>query len=174
MNTTSIPAELNFEASVQWKERTIGELEATGIDYMVVVATPPEFPDGLQGIWSPEHLLLGAISSCFMSTFLSIAKRRQLAFTGFTCNAKGKVGRVNGKYSFTQINVFPLVTLAGESSRQLAEQVLQRASGACLVSNSLRSHIAYHAGIIVEDGAEHFLPVMYHEHLPAVMQPAEA
>ena len=38
----------------------------------IEVATPPQFPKGIPGIWSPEHLFTAAVSSCLMTTFLSI------------------------------------------------------------------------------------------------------
>jgi organic hydroperoxide reductase OsmC/OhrA len=40
----------------------------------IEVATPPEFPKGMPGIWSPEHLFTAAVSSCLMTTFLAIAE----------------------------------------------------------------------------------------------------
>ena len=58
----------------------------------IEVATPPEFPKGIAGIWSPEHLFVAAISGCLMTTFLAIAENSTLEFTSFSCQAKGKSG----------------------------------------------------------------------------------
>ncbi len=44
----------------------------------IEVATPPEFPKGIAGIWSPEHLLVAAVSSCLMTTFLAVAENSKL------------------------------------------------------------------------------------------------
>lgn len=41
----------------------------------IEVATPPEFPKGIPGMWSPEHLFTAAVSGCLMTTFLSIAEK---------------------------------------------------------------------------------------------------
>jgi organic hydroperoxide reductase OsmC/OhrA len=30
----------------------------------IEVATPPEFDKGMEGIWSPEHLFVAAVSGC--------------------------------------------------------------------------------------------------------------
>ncbi len=46
----------------------------------IEVATPPEFPKGMPGIWSPEHLFTAAVQSCFMTTFLAIAEFSKLEF----------------------------------------------------------------------------------------------
>ncbi len=35
----------------------------------IEVATPPEFPKGIEGIWSPEHLFVAAVSGCLMTIF---------------------------------------------------------------------------------------------------------
>jgi organic hydroperoxide reductase OsmC/OhrA len=37
----------------------------------IEVATPPEFPKGMPGIWSPEHLFTASISSCLLCTMLN-------------------------------------------------------------------------------------------------------
>lgn len=46
----------------------------------IEVATPPEFPKGMEGIWSPEHLLVAAVNSYLMTTFLAIAENSKLEF----------------------------------------------------------------------------------------------
>ena len=53
----------------------------------IEVATPPQFPKGVAGIWSPEHLFTAAVSSCFMTTFLAIAENSKLDFKSFDCKA---------------------------------------------------------------------------------------
>jgi len=105
------------------------------------VATPPEFPQGMPGIWSPEHLFTAAVSSCLMTTFLSIAENSKLSFTSFACKAKGKLDQVDGKFLMTEVILEPTVTIADEQDRQRAEKVLQKAEAACLISNSVKSKI---------------------------------
>ena len=46
------------------------------LDGCIEVATPPEFPKGIPGIWSPEHLFTASISSCLMTTFWQLPKTR--------------------------------------------------------------------------------------------------
>ena len=57
----------------------------------IEVATPPEFPKGIPGIWSPEHLFTAAVSSCLMTTFLAIAENSKLEFVSFQCHSEGKL-----------------------------------------------------------------------------------
>lgn len=105
------------------------------------VATPPEFPKGISGIWSPEHLFTAAVNSCLMTTFLAIAENSQLAFSQFSCNAKGKLEQVEGKFMMTEVFLEVALTIDNEDQRERAERVVQKAEAACLISNSIKSHV---------------------------------
>lgn len=107
----------------------------------IEVATPPEFPKGIPGIWSPEHLFTAAVSSCLMTTFLSIAENSKLTFTSFSCKSKGKLEQMDGKFMMTEITLEPIVTITDEKDRERAERVLLKSEAACLISNSVKSKI---------------------------------
>lgn len=107
----------------------------------VEVATPPEFPKGIPGIWSPEHLFTAAVSSCLMTTFLAVAENSKLMFENFSCQSKGKLEQVDGKFLMTEIVLEPVVTIADEKDRERAEKVLQKSEAACLISNSIKSKV---------------------------------
>ena len=107
----------------------------------IEVATPPQFPKGIPGIWSPEHLFTAAVSSCLMTTFLSIAENSKLPFVNFSCKSQGKLGQVDGKFVMTEIILEPLVTITDEKDREKAQKVLQKSEAACLISNSVKSKI---------------------------------
>lgn len=113
------------------------------------VATPPEFPKGIPGIWSPEHLFTAAVSSCLMTTFLSIAENSKLEFTGFKCESKGKLEQVDGKFLMSEIILEPTVTISHEKDRERAERILQKSESACLISNSVKSKITMNVNILV-------------------------
>lgn len=113
------------------------------------VATPPEFPKGIPGIWSPEHLFTAAVVSCFMTTFLSIAENSKLAFKSFTCDSSGKLDVVDGKFQMTEVLLFPVVTILEESDRQRAFKVLMKTESACLISNSIRASVIMTPSIAV-------------------------
>lgn len=107
----------------------------------IEVATPPEFPKGIPGIWSPEHLFTAAVSSCLMTTFLLIAENSKLAFVSFSCKSKGKLEQVDGKFMMSEIVLEPTVTITDEKDRERAERVLQKSEAACLISNSVKSTV---------------------------------
>ena len=113
----------------------------------IEIATPPEFPKGIPGIWSPEHLFTAAVSSCLMTTFLSVAENSKLEFVHFLCKSKGKLEQVDGKFVMSEIILEPIVTIKDEKDRERAERVLQKSEAACLISNSINSKVTMIATI---------------------------
>jgi len=114
---------------------------ANGAGGCIEVATPPEFPKGIPGIWSPEHLFTAAVSSCLMTTFLSIAENSKLEFTGFRCESEGKLEQVDGKFIMSEVILHPHVVITHEKDRERAERVLHKSEAACLISNSIKSKV---------------------------------
>lgn len=107
----------------------------------IEVATPPEFPKGIPGIWSPEHLFTAAISSCLMTTFLAIAENSKLDFASFNCDSEGKLEQVEGKWLMTEVKLMPKVEVKTENDVEKALRVLQKAEANCLISNSVKASI---------------------------------
>lgn len=113
----------------------------SAISSCIEVATPPEFPKGIPGIWSPEHLFTAAVSSCLMTTFLAIAENSKLEFLSFSCKSKGKLEQVDGKFLMSEVVLEPTVVIVHEKDLEKAERILQRAETACLISNSIKSKV---------------------------------
>lgn len=108
-------------------------------DGCIEIATPPEFPKGIRGIWSPEHLFTASVSSCLMTTFLAIADNSKLEFTAFSCKSKGKLEKVDGRFMMSEITLEPHVTIPNERDREKTERILKKSEEACLISNSIKS-----------------------------------
>lgn len=107
----------------------------------IEVATPPEFPKGIPGIWSPEHLFTAAVSSCLMTTFLAIAENSKLNFTSFNCKSRGILEQVDGKYMMSEIILEPEVTIPDEKDYDKAMRIIEKSEKACLISNSIKSKV---------------------------------
>ncbi|MEY3194971.1 MAG: hypothetical protein RIQ78_1068 [Bacteroidota bacterium] len=142
-----------YNVDVNWNAERKGTMcspelsQEAGI--CIEVATPPEFPKGMPGIWSPEHLFTAAVSSCLMTTFLSIAENSKLSFTHFSCKSKGKLEQVEGKFMMSEIILEPTVTISDEKDRERAERILQKSEAACLISNSIKSKVTMQTTIVV-------------------------
>ena len=110
-------------------------------DGCIEVATPPEFPKGIPGIWSPEHLFTASVSSCLMTTFLAVAENSKLDFVSFRCESKGKRDQVDGKYMMTEVLLEPVVVVRDEKDIEKALKVLQKSEINCLISNSIKAKV---------------------------------
>lgn len=137
-----------YEVNIQWKERRIGELSSPVLEKAIECATPPEFPDGVSGIWSPEHLFVSAINSCYMATFLAIAHNFKVEIADFSCKTVAKLEMMDGRYQITQAEMFPDVKLANpETDTDKAERIMEKAKAGCLVTNSMKTEIILNAKI---------------------------
>ncbi len=143
-----------YNVDIRWEKDRKGMMCSSELNKeagkCIEVATPPEFPKGMPGIWSPEHLFTAAVSSCLMTTFLAIAENSKLNFTGFSCNSKGKLEQVDGKFMMSEITLEPIVTITDEKDREKAEKILNKSEAACLISNSIKSKIIMQITIITE------------------------
>lgn len=133
----------NYEVKVNWKKDRKGILCSPSLQSKIEVATPPEFPHGVAGVWTPEHLLVAAVNSCLMTTFLAVAENSKFEFINFESSASGKLEKVDGRYVISDITLFPIVTIADPGDRERAEKVLQKAEAACIISNSIKSKIIF-------------------------------
>ena len=130
-----------FNVNLNWLNNRKGEISSPELATVIEVATPPPFAKGIEFIWSPEHLLTAAVNSCFMTTFLAIAENSKLEFTDFSCEAKGKLEQIDGKFLMTEVNLFPKLKLKNEADKDKALRILQKSEAACLISNSIKSKV---------------------------------
>jgi organic hydroperoxide reductase OsmC/OhrA len=136
----------SYEVNVAWSKDRKGilcspELNSPSENGCIEVATPPNFPKGIPGIWSPEHLFTAAVSSCFMTTFLSIAENSKLEFQSFSCRSEGKLQQREGKLMMTEILLEPVLLIVFERDRERAIRILQKTETVCLITNSIKSTV---------------------------------
>ncbi len=139
-----------FETQLDWLQGNKGILTADGTGAGIYVTLPTVF-GGDGGDWSPEHLLLCSVSSSYMTTYLAYAKKLGFAITHFTCQAIGQIELVNGKYRFTNINLYPKISIADESWRKKADEAVEKTHQYCLVGNSLSAAIFYHSRVVLDE-----------------------
>lgn len=130
-----------YNVDLSWSTDRKGILTSTELDQEIVVATPPQFPKGMPNIWSPEHLFTASVSSCFMTTFLSIAENSRLEFEAFNCSAKGKLEQIEGKFKMSEIILEATLILKNMEDKEKGERILNKSEAACLISNSINSKV---------------------------------
>ncbi len=140
-----------YEVDLNWDSDRKGTMSSPVLNQTVEVATPPEFPKGMEGIWSPEHLFVASVSSCLMTTFLAIAENSNLEFSGFDVKAIGKLEKIDGKFMISEITLKPIVEISNDQQREKAGRILYKAEKACLISNSILSEIIFEPEVIVTE-----------------------
>lgn len=139
-----------YQVDLSWNSDRKGEISSPELNQKIEVATPPEFPKGVPGIWSPEHLFTAAVSSCFMTTFLAIAENSGLEFISLTCPSEGILAKKDGKFAMTEVVLKPVLTIPEEADRERAERIMVKAEKACLISNSINSKIHLETEVVIE------------------------
>lgn len=130
-----------YEVDLKWKEGRVGTLSSPVLEAEIEVATPPQFPGGVEGVWSPEHLFVSSVSSCFMTTFVAIAEYSMLNFECLDVKAVGKLDKVEGKFMVTEITLKPHLLISDRKNSDKALRVLEKAEAACLISRSIKTKI---------------------------------
>lgn len=131
-----------YHVNLNWVSDRKGDMSSPELTDTLEVATPPAFPKGIEGVWSPEHLLTAAVNSCFMTTFLSIAENSRLDFVSFDCSSTGKLEQVEGKFYMTEVLLEPQLVITKEADKEKAERILRKSEAACLISNSIKSKVS--------------------------------
>ena len=132
-----------YDVNIKWKEGRIGVMSSEKLDDEIEVATPPEFPGGVEGIWSPEHLFTAAVSSCFMTSFTAIAEYSKFEFEDLDVESSGVMGKEDGKYVMSKVILKPVLTIRDESQFKKAHRVLEKAEQICLITRSIKSEIEF-------------------------------
>jgi peroxiredoxin-like protein len=138
-----------YQVQLNWIEDRQGLLQSDVLNSKIEVVTPPEFPKGIPGFWSPEHLFVAAVNSCFMTTFLAVAENSKLDFTHFECNAVGTLDRIEGKYCISEITLSPILTINDENFKEKGIRVMEMSEKACLISNSITSKVILQPKVVM-------------------------
>jgi peroxiredoxin-like protein len=111
---------------------------------------PPADFDGPGDAWSPEHLLLAAVETCFLFTLRSIAKASKLDFTKLTLSGEGTVDRKEGVTRFIEIVLRPVLTVPKGTDLDRARRIVEKSEKACLVSASLATPVRLEPEIVTQ------------------------
>ncbi len=132
-----------YEVTLHWLNDRKGVVSSPILTEQIEVVTPPEFPKGIAGVWSPEHLFVAAVNSCLMTTFLSIAENSKIDFISFESNAIGTIEKVEGKWLVSEIVLKPILTISTDLNPERALRILEMSEKACMISNSIKSAIIF-------------------------------
>jgi organic hydroperoxide reductase OsmC/OhrA len=139
MEIKAKPKTFHYQVGVRWSREKRGVLSVAGKPDLEV-ASPPEFR-GHPGIWSPEDLLVAAVNTCTMTTFLSAAARRGLTLVSYDSEATGTLETADGRFRFTRVVLRPRIVVGRPEDREAALAAFREAEAGCLVANSILATI---------------------------------
>ncbi len=72
-----------------WASGRTGLAKSSSAPNAIHFTSPPAF-GGLEGRWTPEDLLLCAVSSCYTTTFRTLADYSKLEYTDLQVEVEGR------------------------------------------------------------------------------------
>ncbi len=98
---------------------------------------------------NPEELLVGALASCHMMTFLAIAARDGMTVDSYADDAVGVLEKNSeGRTAVTRVTLRPSVVFGGERQPTEAElsRLHEKAHRGCFIANSVKTEVHVEPG----------------------------
>jgi len=108
-----------------------------GLESLITSASPAYKGDA--GKADPEDLLVAALSSCHMLSFLAIAAKKKLTVNSYRDDAVGFLEHDGGKQWIARVVLRPHVTI--DADAQTLAQLHHMAHEACFIANSVKTQV---------------------------------
>ena len=137
-----------FDVSLKWDSETDSGLARAGNRMPLLFGSPPEF-GGTDLTWSPEHLLAASIASCYITTFMSFAKRMKVTVTDFNISCNSEFEKRRNGFEATRFILHPIVELHGNPEQQILDNLFEKTKKYCFISNSVKGEIIVEPKILI-------------------------
>ena len=138
-----------YQVNLNWEEGRKGLLNSPELNTSIEGVTPPEFDKGVAGIWSPEHLFIASVSSCFMTTFLAVAEYSKFEFKNLAISANGILEKIDGKFMISEITLKVKLSIQDILDKEKALKLIEKSEKACLITNSVKTIIKLESEILI-------------------------
>jgi organic hydroperoxide reductase OsmC/OhrA len=108
------------------------------------IAVPMSSAPGFRGDPSranPEQLFVASLSACQALTYLFLAAKHRIAVVGYTDDAEGQLGLLDGKMWMSQVTLRPRIVLEAGSDAARARELVSKAHEQCFIANSVATLI---------------------------------
>ena len=100
--------------------------------------------------YNPEELLVAALSSCHMLSYLHLCADAGIVVTEYEDEARGQMVETKDTGGhFTQVTLYPRVKITSGDHAQLALQLHEKAHHLCFIANSVNFPVLCEASIEV-------------------------
>lgn len=125
-----------YRVSAKWMGGRGGVLWSEAADDLVDFSAPVEFK-GEGGRWTPEHLLAGAVASCFVATFCGMAEASRFEYEALDVAVRGTLTKDEKGLRFTAMLLKPTLLVEKAEHIEAGRRLLEKAEGSCLIARSL-------------------------------------
>lgn len=141
---TAMPSEFQFHIQATWKGKGTEDVKAYSRDLVIQAEGKPDLSGtadpafmGDKAKWSPEDLLVAAISSCHMLSFLYLASMAKISVLSYVDKAEGKMELKGAVGHFTKVTLKPEVTISDPSRQSELKELHAKAHHNCFIANSV-------------------------------------
>lgn len=106
----------------------------------IEVTAAPEYKGDTTRL-NPEELLVAALASCQMLTFLAIASMSKVEVLEYSDRAVGKIEKADGKMKMASVYLRPRIVISEASNRDRAAGLVTKAHEQCFISNSVTTQV---------------------------------
>lgn len=124
-----------FKTAIEYAGGKKGILSGAG-KHHIEAGCSVEF-GGKKEYWSPQHLFVGSVETCIITTFLWLLEKSRLRIESYRSVAAGKAQLRNKDFVFTEVEIKPVITMATEVAKEVIENLIIQAGKECMVSNSV-------------------------------------
>lgn len=106
----------------------------------LVLSADPAFR-GCAELANPEQLLLAAVSSCQLLTFLALAARSRLEILAYQDDAEAIMPEEPAPMRITRVTLRPRITVAAGTDVERVAHLVERGHEACFIANTLNAEV---------------------------------
>jgi organic hydroperoxide reductase OsmC/OhrA len=133
--------EVPYEVTTTWT----GTRPLAGVDFdrsnELTIEGQPPIPGGSDR-WSPEHLLIGAVSQCTMLWFLHLCAKARIAVESYVDHARGTLTIEGSRGQVTDV-VLDVTVDAPGADAQRVQTLFDKAVELCFIGRTLNIDIRH-------------------------------
>ncbi|MFI5346484.1 MAG: OsmC family protein [Elusimicrobiota bacterium] len=135
----------HYEVALSWEQGDQSAITA-GARPSIGGGSPPEFDGTDPTRWSPEHLILAALSQCLLLTWISLNKRAAIPLKGWEATGASTLDKTQEGLIFTEFRLKINLKVPAERVDEARKQ-LETAKKYCIVANALKTPVSLDASV---------------------------
>lgn len=137
-----------YDVNLIWDGEQNQALLRAGNRMPILVSAPPEF-NGSDLVWSPEHLILASLTSCYVTTFMYFSNLLKVKIRDLRVSAKVEIEKEGkGMFEAKKFIIQPSIDFLNSPGEHVIENLLDKAKRYCIVSNSVKGQVVVTPSIL--------------------------